>query len=287
MKEYLNIAFFQQDICWLDADTNYARVAEAFSGVEADVMVVPETFSMGFGDAMASMAECEEGASLCFARDMAHKHDALFVGTWPVVTPMGAVYNRLHWVYPDGSYGHYDKAHTFRMSSEASQIARGSCRAIFEWKGWRIKPAVCYDLRFPLWLRNGVRSEDRGLALSLPRDLRHVEQTVGLDYDLLIVCANFPGSRHEAWSTLLKARAIENLAYVVGVNRVGTDGAGIPYTGHSAAIDFKGLPLAECAPNSEEVAQVRLDAKALNEFRCHWPFYLDADDIATALKGID
>ena len=239
----LTIAYYQQDIAWEDPEQNYRLVEEAFApmGEGVDVMVVPETFNTGFSDNMAVMAEPQEGKTLAFARRMARRYDALFVGTWTVRQADGGVVNRLHWVYPDGSYGSYDKGHTFRMSSEASQLQKGMRRELFEWRGWRIKPAVCYDLRFPKWLRNGVPASERH---KLPDNgVERPSETVLLDYDLLLVCANWPGSRHEAWSTLLKARAIENLCYVVGVNRAGVDGVGIPYTGNSAAIDFKGMDM--------------------------------------------
>lgn len=255
----MRLAFYQQDIAWEDPQENFRKVELAFEDVAADILIVPETFSTGFSDNMAAMAEVPKGATYDFALRMARKHDALFVGTWTVKVE-GVVYNRLHWVRPDGEFGFYDKAHTFRMSSEASQLGRGCSREVFEWRGWRIKPAVCYDLRFPKWLRNAPLDCDQGT----------------MQYDLLLVCANWPGSRHEALSTLLKARAIENLSYVVGVNRVGIDGTGIPYTGNSAAIDFKGIEIAGCA-DKETVATVELNAEALQRFRQHWPFYLDFD----------
>lgn len=260
-KNQLKIAYFQQDIVWENPEENYHRVAEAFAGLQGkvDVLVVPETFTTGFSDNMAAMAEQPEGATYHFACRMAREYDALFIGTWTVKTLNDrgeeVVYNRLHWVRPNGSYGYYDKGHTFRVSSEASQLERGTRRCIFEWRGWQIKPAVCYDLRFPKWLRNGNPP----------------------DYDLLIFCANWPASRAEAWSTLLKARAIENLSYVVGVNRVGTDGMGIPYSGDCAAIDYKGKVLCGCMPEREQVEVVELDFASLQGFRQRWPFYLDAD----------
>lgn len=256
----MRLAFYQQDIAWENPQENFRKVERAFEGVAADILIVPETFSTGFSDNMAAMAEDPKGGTFDFALRMARKHDALFVGTWTVKVE-GVVYNRLHWVRPDGEFGFYDKAHTFRMSSEASQLGRGCSQEVFEWRGWRIKPAVCYDLRFPKWLRNAPLDCDQGT----------------MQYDLLLVCANWPGSRHEAWSTLLKARAIENLSYVVGVNRVGIDGTGIPYTGNSAAIDFKGIEIAGCA-DKEMVSTIELDAEALQRFRQRWPFYLDFDN---------
>lgn len=273
----LTIAYYQQEIAWENPELNHRMVEEAFGSLpdKVDMMVVPETFNTGFSDNMAAMAEAPEGDTLRFAQHMATKHDALFVGTWTVRLENGGVVNRLHWVYPDGNYGYYDKGHTFRMSSEASQLLRGTKRALFEWRGWHVKPAVCYDLRFPKWLRNGVPNTE---LHKLPTDGIHKpSETVALEYDLLLVCANWPGSRHEAWSTLLKARAIENLCYVVGVNRAGIDGVGIPYTGHSAAIDYKGMEISHCEPQQAQLQTAVLDYGQLQTFRQHWPFYLDFD----------
>ncbi len=260
-KPQFSVAFFQQDIVWEDPQANFCKVEQAFSdalrmheGEKPDLLVMPETFTTGFGDHMARQAEPPMGATYEFALALALRYDAMVAASWTVLEE-GKVYNRLHFVRPDGSCDHYDKAHTFRMSSEASQLARGVRSPLVEWRGWHIKPAVCYDLRFPKWLRNSDT----------------------LDYDLLLVCANWPGSRHEAWSTLLKARAIENLAYVVGCNRVGVDGTGIPYAGCSAAVDYKGFPLAEAPINQECVRFATFDAAKLTAFRQHWPFNLDFD----------
>ena len=262
-KEELTVAYFQQNIAWEDPSANYRLVEEAFAHLPSstDVLIVPETFNTGFSDNMAAMAEQPEGPTFQFALRMARQHDALFIGSWTVKDQSQlhpgetVVFNRLHWVRPDGSYGYYDKGHTFRVSSEASQLERGQLRSLFQWRGWRFKPAVCYDLRFPKWLRT-----------SNPPD-----------YDVLVLCANWPGSRAAAWDTLLRARAIENEAYVVGVNRVGIDGTGIPYAGHSAAIDFKGLPISACDPDVPQVCTATFNKTKLQNFRSHWPFYLDFD----------
>lgn len=256
----LHITFYQQYIAWGDPEANRRKVEEELGSVrrDTDVFVVPETFTTGFGNHMSALAEASDGPTFEWARRMAERHNVLFVGTW-VVKEGKQCYNRLHWVSPDGTHGHYDKAHTFRVSGEADQIARGSERAVFEYKGWRIKPAVCYDLRFPKWLRNEEQRMENG----------------ELQYDLLLVCANWPGSRHEAWTTLLKARAIENLCYVVGCNRIGTDQEGILYTGDSAAVNYKGLVVAE--GDGEQCISVTLNKDALATFRKHWPLYLDFD----------
>jgi predicted amidohydrolase len=251
----LTITFFQQDIVWGDADANRQKAEEriAVSASGTDIFVVPETFTTGFGDHMASLAEPQEGPTLQWARTMAAQHNFLFVGTW-IIREDDRCYNRLHWVYPDGSFGYYDKAHTFRVSGEYDIISRGTRRKVFEYKGWRIKPAVCYDLRFPKWLRNN-----------------------NMQYELLLVCANWPGSRHEAWTTLLKARAIENLSFVLGCNRCGVDGVGGKYTGNSTLIDYKGFPMVEAESGADQIVTITLDKDKLDTFRQHWPLYLDFD----------
>ena len=265
----LRISFYQQDIVWGDAEANRRAVEEELEHLktgkkllnefqlgnllETDIFVVPETFTTGFGDHMAALAEKPMGPTLRWAQHMAAKFNLLFVGTW-IVREGDQCFNRLHWVYPNGNFGWYDKAHTFRVSGEYDQIARGTERKVFEYKGWRIKPAVCYDLRFPKWLRND-----------------------NMDYDLLLICANWPGSRHEAWSTLLKARAIENQCYVLGCNRCGTDAHGGEYSGNSAIIDYKGFPLAEAESGETQTVTFTIQKDKLDTFREHWPFYLDFD----------
>lgn len=249
----LRITFCQQYIVWGNPEANRRHVEDELLSIphDTDLFVVPETFTTGFGNHMSALAETPEGPTLQWARRIAAMHNLMFVGTW-VVKVEEHCFNRLHWVYPDGTFGFYDKAHTFRVSGEADQISRGTERAVFDYKGWHIRPAVCYDLRFPKWLRND-----------------------NMVYDLLLVCANWPGSRHEAWTTLLKARAIENLCYVVGCNRIGTDQEGILYTGNSAVIDFKGLTIAE--GEGEQCIHATLHKDTLDTFREHWPFYLDFD----------
>ena len=251
----LNITIYQQDLVWGDAEANRRTVegSIALAPRDTDLFVVPETFTTGFGDHMAALAEEQEGPTLRWAQNMAAKYNFLFVGTW-IVREDNKCYNRLHWVYPDGSFGYYDKAHTFRVSGEYDIIARGTRREVFEYKGWKIKPAVCYDLRFPRWLRND-----------------------DLSYDLLIVCANWPGSRHEAWSTLLKARAIENLCYVLGCNRCGEDGVGGKYTGNSAVVDYKGFAIAEAEAGVDGLTTIAIGKEKLDAFRHKWPLYLDFD----------
>ena len=300
----LHISFYQQDIFWGDAEANRRAVEKmlkqlnnseklmkefqlGYLAEHTDIFIVPETFTTGFGDHMAALAEKPLGPTLRWAQSMAAKYNLLFVGTW-IVREGDKCYNRLHWVYPNGNFGYYDKAHTFRVSGEADQIARGTSRKVFEYKGWRIKPAVCYDLRFPKWLRNISENSDYSEYSD------YSEKT--LDYDLLLICANWPGSRHEAWTTLLKARAIENLCYVIGCNRCGIDAHGGEYTGNSAIIDYKGFALAEAETEpeantvadgstvgkkqtvgKEQTISFTIHKDKLDSFRQKWPLYLDFD----------
>jgi predicted amidohydrolase len=161
--------------------------------------------------------------------------------------------NRLIWMQPDGEFAIYDKRHLFRLMDEDKTFSPGEMRLVVEWKGWKICPMVCYDLRFPVWSRN-----------------------TPLDYDLLLFVANWPSPRLNAWDTLLKARAIENLAYCAGVNRVGSDGNDVPFTGHSAMIDFKGNELIFLG-ETEGIQTVTLDYEALHRFRKKFPVDRDAD----------
>ena len=274
MKNNLEVCCLQQSIVWGNKTQNYERVERLLSESRcetADVVIVPEVFTTGFGDALAAQAEEPEGATLDFARRMAARFDTLFVGSW-CVRCGDAVYNRMHLVMPDGNYHTYDKAHTFRMSSEAEQVRRGTERNVVEWRGWRLRPAVCYDLRFPIWLRNWLRDASDGGAVG-----EADEPATRLDYDLLVVNANWPRSRREAWSTLLRARAIENQCYVAGANCVGTGDNEVCYTGDSAIVNYTGSVLAQAEAGCEQVLRASLPFEKLLSFRRRWPFYLDFD----------
>lgn len=260
MSDTLTLTLYPHNIVWNDPSANRRHVEEVMSRMEAtDLFVVPETFTTGFGEQMAAYCEEPDGATLAWARRLAAQHQCLFVASW-IVRDGNATYNRLHWVLPDGSYGSYDKAHTFRPSGEHNVISCGRRRTTFTYRGWRIRPAVCYDLRFPQWLRNAAAPDRDGL----------------MDYDLLLVCANWPASRREAWNTLLRARAIENLCYVAGCNRTGTDGYGGHYSGDCAIVDYKGQPVVEGGAETVCLRQT-LEREPLVRFRQKWPFYLDFD----------
>ena len=279
MQRQLTVAALPLNIVANSPERNYQRVADLLASEgaamqHADIIVVPETFTTGFTEAMVRLAEPTEGATLDFARDMAHLYGALFVGSW-AVREGDEVYNRMYWVRPDGTYGYYDKAHTFRVSFEHDVVARGARRTTFEWRGWCIRPAVCYDLRFPTWLRNEVCAE-RGAEESA---------FLGLDYDLLLLTANWPASRQSAWNTLLKARAVENLSYVLGVNRSGEDEHGSAHNGDCLVVDYKGNELTTTQPGKECPLVATLEAEPLLQFRKRWPFYLDFDRQVPPIEG--
>jgi omega-amidase len=256
----LRVSLVQAATAWHDAPANralYGAQVRALAG-RTDLVVLPETFTSGFSNDAIGSAEGMEGESVAWLSALAREVDAVVTGSM-VLREGGQVFNRLLWARPDGSLAHYDKRHLFRMAGEHQRYAEGREKLVVTLKDWRVCPLVCYDLRFPVWSRN--RFDPAG---------------DGFDYDLLLYVANWPAPRRYAWSTLLRARAIENLAYCVGVNRVGTDGNDLPYAGDSVALDFLGLPLVELGAQPQTVT-VTLGAAALAAHRERFPAQLDAD----------
>jgi len=243
----------QADLAWQDRQENRRRLARHFGGLagHTDLIVLPELFSTGFSMEAEELAEDMDGPTVGWMREEACSLGCAITGSL-IVREENRCYNRLLWVRPDGSMAHYDKRHLFRKAREHEHYAQGQRRITVQLKGWRICPLVCYDLRFPVWSRSHG------------------------DYDLLIYVANWPSRRKFAWSTLLRARAIENLAYVVGVNRVGRDGNGAQYAGGSVAVDFLGQPLSD-EHDGDDVETVVLDRASLDAFRESFPAHLDAD----------
>jgi predicted amidohydrolase len=225
----------------------------------SDLIVLPETFASGFSNEAIHNAETMDGPTVAWLRAQAKALDAAVTGSVQLRVEE-KVYNRLLFATPDGNVRHYDKRHLFRYAGEHERYAAGGARLIVEWRGWRICPLVCYDLRFPAWIRN-----------------RYDRTAARFDYDLAIFVANWPSARRYAWSTLLRARAIENLSYCVGVNRVGVDGNALPYSGDSVVLDFLGTPLVELGAQ-EQVVTTALDPLALAAHREHFPAWMDADD---------
>lgn len=259
--EDLRVSLVQAATVWHDPRANrelYARLMAPLAG-STDLVVLPETFTSGFSNEAIHRAEGMDGPTVAWIREQAVQVGAVVTGSVQIREGDG-VFNRLLWATPQGGLQYYDKRHLFRMAKEHERYASGRQRMTVELKGWRVCPLVCYDLRFPVFIRNrfGVEVADR------------------FDYDLLVFVANWPSARRHAWRTLLQARAIENLACVAAVNRVGTDGNDIHYSGDSVALDELGMPLVEFGPQ-QQVATVSFSAQALLAHRARFPAQLDAD----------
>lgn len=257
----LKVTLIQADLYWQSPTANLAMLEEKIWEIEesTDLIILPEMFTTGFTMEASAYAEPMNFTTMKWMKQQAAQTGAVVTGSY-IVKEGGSFYNRLLWVEPDGSYAIYDKRHLFRMAKEDETFAIGEKRLIREWKGWRICPMVCYDLRFPVWSRN-----------------QYLESEKRMDYDLLLYVANWPAVRISAWDILLQARAAENLSYVVGVNRVGQDGKEVAYNGHSTFIDYKGTQQKTIIDDTCVYTQT-LSANELNNFREKFPAYLDADD---------
>ncbi len=255
----LTLAAVQYDIHWLAKQANFAKlesmIQEFFSSHAAvDLLLLPETFSTGFCTDDPGVSEAEDGgADILWLMRMAKKYNCVVAGS--VFVKQGdKKANRFYWVGPDNVVAYYDKRHLFRLGNEGDFVAQGEDRKVFNIKGVNILPQVCYDLRFPVFSRNRQ------------------------DYDLMVNVANWPAARRHVWDTLLKARAMENQTFVVGVNRVGDDGRGVGHSGGTCVLDYVGEPLVTAEDNTEQVISIELDFSALDKFKQNFPAYLDADD---------
>jgi len=247
----------QTALAWQDAPANRARFERLLAPLAqaTDLVVLPEMFTTGFSMQSNALAESPGGESHLWLARMANAIDAALLGSLIVRDDQGpGVYNRLLIALPGAQMLHYDKRHLFRMAGEHEHYAAGQQSIVFTWRGARICPLVCYDLRFPVWSRR--RAE--------------------LDYELLVYVANWPDRRRSAWQKLLRARAIENQAFTIGVNRIGTDGNDVQYVGDSSVCDFLGEPIVEFGSH-EATATVGLDLASLRKFRDRFPVHLDAD----------
>lgn len=243
------VAIVQRDIVWSDIEANLEVVEHMLSGVKADVVVLSEMFQTGFVTNPQGVAD--EGRTLEWMKRMAAQLDAAVVGS--VAIRQGEEFrNRLYFVKPDGESLYYDKSHLFSVGGESKHFTAGRERVVVEWRGVRYLLAICYDLRFPVW------SRQRG------------------DYDAMIYTALWPKVRREVWRTLLRARAIENQAYVIGVNRVGEEPTGLIYSGDSAVIGYYGEAVKDMG-DEQGVAIAEIDIEALGNFREKFAVWRDAD----------
>ena len=251
----LRVTLVQSDLRWEDPEANCAHFSRRLDGLQGstDLVVLPEMFTTGFSMRSAELAENMDGPTLAWMRKQAVGLDAALYGS-VIIEEHGTYFNRGLFVKPEGEVTVYDKRHLFRFANETDHFSPGKDRVVAEWRGWRILLQICFDLRFPVFSRNRN------------------------DYDLALYVANWPEARRSPWSRLLPARAIENQCYVAGLNRVGTDGKGITYTGDSVLVDPKGEVAAWVTPGEEGLTTHTLDRQALEDFREKFPVAREADD---------
>lgn len=253
LNQDLRVSYVQADLVWENPLANCANLEESLQALQGltDVVILPEMFATGFSMSPTG-AEIMGGFVCQWMKLQANRLQVLLVGSLKI-KEKGHYFNRLLAVHPSGHIDSYDKRHLFRMAGEDSFFSAGHVHELISYKTWSIAPFICYDLRFPVWSRN-----------------------VDLRYDLAIYVANWPAERAFAWSSLLRARAIENVSYVIGVNRVGVDGNQVEYAGESSFVSFRGDDL---LPLSHEVSvqTCTLSFKALIDFRDKFPTHLDAD----------
>lgn len=255
MNDLLKVALVQSNIHWENSGANLQKFQELLTGMtlNPDLIVLPEMFTTGFSDNPEPHAQEMTGESVSWMLQLAGELNSSLAGSL-IMKENNDYYNRFVFATPWGHIQHYDKRHLFRMGNEESHYQNGGERKIFKYGNWRICPQICYDLRFPVWSRN--------------RD----------DYDLLIYVANWPEPRRDVWKTLLKARAIENLSYCIGVNRVGTDGRGVSYVGESMIVNGKGQILNDLKAGSEDIIYTEISLSALRKLRNDFPAHKDADN---------
>jgi predicted amidohydrolase len=253
--EKIKIAVVQSHLHWQNVDENLKSFSAKLSSITepADLILLPEMFTTGFTMQTKQYAEPFKGSAYEWMQKTAAEKNAVLCGSISC-HENGKYYNRLIWMQPDGNYFTYDKRHLFRYGDEQKHYTAGEKKLIVQLKGFNIYPLVCYDLRFPVWSRNKNNA-----------------------YDLLLYIANWPERRVHAWSSLLVARAIENQAYVIGLNRVGLDGNNIAHSGNSAVINFKGELMSNITPHQESITIIELNKSDLEKWRADFPAWMDAD----------
>ncbi len=250
----LKLALIQPDIIWEDIDANLNALSKILEGIadNVDAVILPELFATGFTMRSRELAEAMDGKSISWMRMTSDRYSCVIAGSL-IIGDQDTYFNRFIWMEPGGRITTYDKRHLFSISGENEHYTRGESNTITEINTFRISPQVCYDLRFPVWSRNTGA------------------------YDLLLYVANWPAVRRDVWISLLKARAIENQAFVIGVNRVGRDGMGIDYSGDSLACNAKGQIIASLPVSEEGTQVVHLSLQELMDFRQKFPVWKDAD----------
>lgn len=261
----LRVSLLQTALHWEDKTANLEMLQKKINSIQdkTEVIVLPEMFSTGFSMNKEVLAESMGGQTVNWMRKIAASRGAVLTGSFIVKegsVDVSLFHNRLVWMLPSGDFGFYDKRHLFAFGKEDQHYSPGKKRFIATVNGWRINLQICYDLRFPVW----IRQTRREIQPSQP------------EYDVLIVVANWPAARSHAWKILLQARAIENQCYVVGVNRTGSDGYGLIYDGGSMVLGPLGETI-QLLGSEEEIFTHTLDREHLEEIRSKFPFWQDAD----------
>lgn len=254
MNTKLKVALVQSNLVWENPEQNRRNFASKIAEITEPVnlIILPEMFTSGFTMNARAVAETMTGKSISWMKTLSKEKNAAITGSL-VIEDNNLYYNRLVFVQPDGSIKHYDKKHTFTLAGEHKVYNAGQHNVTINYKGWKIKPLVCYDLRFPVWARN-------------------IE-----DYDLVFYVANWPKVRINAWDALLKARAIENMSYCIGINRVGLDANNHEYSGHSAAYDVLGKRIDTIPEDKEATEIITLSKTHIETYRNKLGFLNDRD----------
>lgn len=256
----LKILALQADLAWENPERNQ-RGFEKKIEREIDshhLVILPETFTTGFPVDPRKYAEEIEGPTIKWMRKIAALYNTVITGSLLIKTDVNYA-NTLIWMYPDGNFEFYEKRHVFSMGGEHKKISAGKNKLTINLTGWKIRPMICYDLRFPVWCKNSYDEKNR------------------FEYDLVIFIANWPAVRSYPWKTLLLARAIENQAFVIGLNRVGIDGPGNSYSGDSMIVDFKGAIMKQGIEGKEQALSIMLSYNDLTDFRNKFNVGLDWD----------
>ena len=253
-QKQLKIAVVQSNLVWENPKQNCHNFSQKIDDIkeEVDIIILPEMFTSGFTMNAKAVAEKMNGESISWMKKIAKEKNSVITGSL-VVKDNGQFFNRLLFVEPNGNIQYYDKRHTFTLAGEDKVYSAGNKKLIVDFKGWKICPLICYDLRFPVWSRNTE------------------------NYDLLIYVANWPKPRISAWDTLLQARAIENMSYCIGVNRIGKDGVGIEYSGHTAGYDVLGNKISKMLPNEDKTEILVLERRHVESYRNKLKFLNDKD----------
>ena len=250
----MKVALFQTKLAWEQPETNRKFIEEYFLNEETDfdLFILPEMFTSGFTMNPEAIAETMNGETISWLKQLAQQKNCAITGSL-VIKEKGNFYNRMVFVHPSGKIESYDKRHLFSLAGEEKVYTKGIDKVIVNYNNWKICLQICYDLRFPVFARNTE------------------------DYDLLLYVANWPKARITAWDALLKARAIENMTYTIGVNRIGEDANQLEYPGHSKVIDYLGNEILACE-NELGVFCVELDKTKQTEIRQKMNFLNDKDD---------